>query len=138
MQLAQRRRHERHREEQEQPWRVGGESRRQRHHRHGVLGLAEDEAQDGGPAGDLAAGTVEPILLIGGLELLEIEGRGVAHQGEARRVGVSLAEHVPDEPARPTQQIGQDAEAGLSGDQQRDGSEAAASQPVAQTRAGMG
>ncbi len=137
MKLAVGGRHQRDGEQDQEPRRIGGEADRQGRHGDEVLRLAEDELEDRGAARHLAAGAIETVLLIGGLELFEVERRGVAHELQAGAVAVALREQVSDQRGRATEQIGQDAEAGLGQHQQRHGGEPPRRDPVAEGRAGM-
>ena len=87
MRLAEERRHQSEKQQEDQPRRVqdqaGGEAR----HGHHVLRLAEQLAHQRHPPAGLAAGALELVLELGVFEILEVESRRVLHQAHARSVG---------------------------------------------------
>ena len=105
MRFADERRHQRDRQQHDQPGGVDEQSGREAHHGHRVLRLPEQLAHQVHAAHGLAPRAVQLVLQVGVLEVLQVERGGVLHQPDAggvgeqlrqRRVGVAHqpAEHV--------------------------------------------
>ena len=87
--------------------------------------------------GVTASGAVEPVLLVGGLELFEVERRGVAHQPEAGIVAVALAEQVAHQCGGAAEQVRQDAQGRFAEHEKRHMAEPSRRDPIGHGWAGM-
>ena len=90
--LADERRHERDREQHDQPRRVDDEAGGEARDRHDVLRLREELPHQRHAARRLPARALEPVLQLAVLEVLEVERRGVLHQAQAGRVAELLGQ----------------------------------------------
>ena len=117
MRLADERGDEGDGEQGDQPRRVGHEPDRECRDRDDVLRLAEDLAEQRRAAGRLPAGALEPVLQLAVLEVLEVQGRGVLHQADARDVREPLGEQRIEQRHEAAEQVGQHGQAELEGDE---------------------
>ena len=92
MRLADERRHERDREQHDEPRRIDDEAGGEADDRHDVLRLREELAHQRHATGRLPPCALESILQLAVLEVLEIEGGRMLHQAQARRVGELLGQ----------------------------------------------
>ena len=83
MRLAEKGRHQRQKQQGDQPGRIDDQAGGKARHRHDVLRLAEQLPHQRHPSAGLAARALELILEFGVLEIFQVERRRVLHQADA-------------------------------------------------------
>ena len=96
-QLAEEGRHQRGRQQQHQPRRVGGDAGGEAGQGDDVLRLAEQLADQPGAPARLAPGAVQLILDFAVLEVAQVERRRVLHQAQAGRVAELVGQQRVDQ-----------------------------------------
>jgi hypothetical protein len=104
------------RQEEEQPRVVHHERRAERSERDQVLAHRQQHGDEPDARRRLPARSLEMIVEVGVLELLEIEGGGVAHQAHADVVREQVAEQRLDERRCPGEQLTDDDDRELERD----------------------
>ena len=108
--FADERRDEREHEQGDQPRGIGRKPDGKRDDRHDILSLCEQLAHQRHATGRLTAGSIEPILQLAVLEVLEIERGCVLHETHARDVGKLLAEQGIEQRNEAPEQIKENRE----------------------------
>ncbi|MNV19490.1 hypothetical protein D3C71_1103550 [compost metagenome] len=134
MRFADEGRHQRHCQQQDQPGRVHQQAHRQAGHGDGVLHLAEQLAHQVHPAHGLAPRAVQLVLQVRIFEVLQVQLGGVFHQPHAGDVGEQLGEQAVGIVHRAAQQVRDDRQAELEGQQAQQGIEQAAGEGLAKRR----
>ena len=129
--LAEERRHQRQRQQHDQPRRVEHQRRGEAQDGDDVLRLAEHLAHQRAAADRLPARALQPVLQLAVLEVLEVERRRVLHQAQAGGVGELLRQQRVEQRHRAPEHVGQHREPELDGEQQRDAVDAARSPATA-------
>ena len=115
--LADERRHQRDRQQHDEPGRVHDQPRGEADDRHGVLRLAEQLAHQRRAPGRLAPRALEAVLQVGVLEVLEVQRRRMLHQAQARLVAEFLRQQRIDQRHGAPHQVGADRQCEFEGDQ---------------------
>ena len=95
-----------------------------------VLALAEDLREQRVAAGRLAARPLQPVLVLAGFEMPEVEPGGMLHQLDADRVGMEFGQDAVDQRDAARQQVGGDDQRELERQKLGDGRQPSAGDPV--------
>ncbi len=119
MGLAQERWQHRHRQQHQQPWHIHRHRDRDGHERDHALHGGEQQREEAQAADGLAAGTLQPVVDLRVLQLLEVQRGGVAHQPHAGVVGEPVAQKTLEQPSRPAQHRAGQGDSQLRAQQRR-------------------
>ncbi len=125
-------RHQRHRQQRDQPRRVHQQADGEAGHGDGVLQLPEQLAHQVHPPHALPPCAVQAVLQFGVLEVLQVQQRGMLHQAHAGGVVEQLREQVVGIGHQPAKQVRADRQRQLQRQQRQQVVEPAAGQRVAE------
>ena len=130
MRLADESRHQRHKQQHDEPGRVNDESGGKARHRHDVLRLTEQLRHQRHPPAGLAARALELILEIGVLKILQVESCRMLHQTDARGIGHAFGKQAVDERDDAPENVGQNGHREFGQEQNAQPVQQAAAQPL--------
>ena len=119
MRLADERRHQRHRQQHDQPWRVDQQAGGEADHGDRILHLAEQLAHQVHAAHRLATRAIELVLQVGILEVLQVQRRRMLHQAHAGGVGEQFRQQRVAVADQAAEQVGTDRQRELDHQQPR-------------------
>ncbi len=103
MGLAEQRGNDGDHQQDEKPWDIERERRAEGDERDGILYSRQQEGEQSDTADGLTPGSLELVVEVGILELLEIERRGVAHEVDARAIGKEITQEALEQRRAPGQ-----------------------------------
>ena len=115
MRLAEERRDDGHDEQRDQPRIERQQAGQQRRDGDGVLHLPHQLGEQDGAAGGLLPCPLQGVVKGGVFELVEVEGRRVAHDAQGGGVGELVAQQPIYQVDGAAQRVGRDGDAGLQG-----------------------